>query len=250
MKLDTIKDISAIISSIVLPLVIFVIGQRFTSQQAEATEERASFDRMTEVLKSFSSDRPKERMGALDVLDFYATKCEFPAVLLPTLEGGVQDEDEEIAAKSFTIGLHSVQVCPTNIYQGSDLDPDTAAWVEQVSASHPGLVQGLDFKRLNFPPVIIITIQTEDRRPDAQEVRTDFQDGFGILIEKRKLDSADSNVVKYFHDEDKTEALDIAKMAHELGKGTIEAELFSAQVAPPRYYELYLPSSSGEPKQP
>ena len=246
MKLETVKDISSIISSIVLPVVIFLVGQSYTRQQAKAVEDRANFDRLAEVIKTFGSERQQERLEALNILNYYAVKCKFLNVILPALEEGIQNDDQSIADKAMIISLNSIKMCRDEYIAVAVSDSDTAALGKQIYTSHPVRVP-VDFNQ--FSSAIIIKIQTEDQRQEAQMIKTALQDGFGVLIEKGQVGWIKGNVVRYFHENEKSQAIAIARRIDQVIRPGTAIEPLMSLATPPGYFEVCLPSSNGQPKR-
>ena len=235
-RIELLKDISSIFGSVFLPIAVFAVGQAYTNNQARAAEDRAYFDRMAVVLQSLASEKAGERLEALNVLTFYAGKCQFANVLLPAVAERAEDDNPEVVKQAMLIGRTALGKCQKDVHDLASLNPTTGAWLEEVSFRYPETVVNFD----DIAATVLIRIGSEAERAKAQDFKSKLEEGYGVLIQKGAQPAAKMADVLYFHPEDKLEALDIIdKLGPDVLRGQVE--LLAGVKAPRRHYELRVP---------
>jgi hypothetical protein len=85
-NLDKVFDITAKVCTILIPVVLFYFGNEFRKSQDLQAKEQQNYNRITTLLKSFSSDNTLERKLAIEFSKELANTHNFPMELLSVIE--------------------------------------------------------------------------------------------------------------------------------------------------------------------
>jgi hypothetical protein len=148
-------DIAArLIGSILLPIIILIIGNWYTSQQQHASEARLKHDkemelaqrnadRITLFLSYLTSDNPRSRKLSLEILSYFAKNSQFPNELLPAVIASVNDKDVEVGnagSSTLTQIAKSSRTSAKAIVKAAESQPESAKSVVKATKSNPELV--------------------------------------------------------------------------------------------------------------
>ena len=86
------------LGSIAIPLALFVVGNRLSEHQQEASAKQLEADRVERMLGHLTSDKPDEKKLAVRVLEFFVAEKQFPGELLPAIvEIASSDSHQDVA---------------------------------------------------------------------------------------------------------------------------------------------------------
>jgi hypothetical protein len=188
--------ISKIVSAVFLPIVLLVLGTWFSRQQKQSEEMRSlaesNANRLTTLLKSLSSDNPRERLLATKVTEYFGAHNQLPNELVPALlEISATDPSKDVSDSAFRSLAATAQANQT-------LAPTIATALR------------------TLPARVYIQIASPAQRDKARQIQQKLIDaGFvvpGIEDISGKADIPRATSVRYFNDEDKANAEKIVEI--------------------------------------
>jgi hypothetical protein len=97
-KAEVVFGAVAALGSIAIPVMLFIVGNRLSERQQEASAKQLEADRVERMLGHLSSDKPDEKKLAVRVLEFFVSEKQFPGELLPAIvEIASSDSHEDVA---------------------------------------------------------------------------------------------------------------------------------------------------------
>ena len=97
-KAEVIIGAVSALGSIAIPLALFVVGNRLSEHQQEASAKQLEADRVERMLGHLTSDKPDEKKLAVRVLEFFVAEKQFPGELLPAIvEIASSDTHQDVA---------------------------------------------------------------------------------------------------------------------------------------------------------
>jgi Tfp pilus assembly protein PilO len=190
--LGTIDLIVRMVSVVLIPIVIVVIGNRYNTQQQKLEEIRSSNEntanRLTTLLKNFSSENPRERKLAVVIATYLAEKKQLPGELVSVLRDIAESDDNKDVSNAATLSLDAV--------------------------ARGGTTQAPEAKAIlnSLPGRVYIQVPGNDRAGQANKIAA-LLSGLGYRVPETEIRQGcpSENQVRYFHAEDKDEAMNIQK---------------------------------------
>ncbi len=243
---DKVKDTVDVFAKILLPVVLYWVGTQYAAQQKQHDEERADFDKITLVVQQLASDKPRERVEALRVLNFFVVQCKFPTVLVPAVQDSTKDDDQRVVQTAEGLLADAIANCPddkTIILADAAHSPQAAAAVARTAEAQPALVKSIDFTKL--PGTIFIHIESKEQVARAEEVERQLEQSGSAIPSIRLVDPARfprNSQIRYFHPADKAEAEKIVQSLGQIAVSGVQTQEKPeyAQAMPSRRYELWL----------
>jgi hypothetical protein len=97
-KAEVIIGAVSALGSIAIPLALFIVGNRLSEHQQEASAKQLEADRVERMLGHLTSDKPDEKKLAVRVLEFFVAEKQFPGELLPAIvEIASSDSHQDVA---------------------------------------------------------------------------------------------------------------------------------------------------------
>jgi hypothetical protein len=232
--LDKAKKIADILGSILLPVVLLVVGQWYTAQQAKSDSqklaqekdqenERADLDRVRAILDGFVSANSKQRIEAVNILYYFAKNCRLTEVLVPALQQGLNDDDEGVATAARGVLAYTANKCPQviiSITEASKTNPQT---IDKVTRSDPKL--GKLFDAVKLPKRVYIQIKNEDQRDLAKQIQTQLiAQGWVVPGIERVAVMPSQSQVRYFHDGENEAAIQLKDLVVKQGLSNVEVK--------------------------
>lgn len=184
--------ISGILASVLIPLVIFWIGTEMNRRQAERDRYQQNADRVTTIIKSLSSENPRERKMALSFADYLAQSGQFPEELFPVFLSIINtDPNREVAEEATQV-------------------------LQEAATRNVKLERSLNEVLTEMKPVVYIQYTRPEMRSKALELQQLFKEnrlnapGIELVMEARVR----NNQLRYFSNE--AEVIEIRNMIHEL----------------------------------
>lgn len=207
------------IAKLLIPVVIFALGQQYACHKDASDQEQRQFDRDAALLKSLASKDETERVLTLQFVNYLHQTRQFPDELW-------------------------VVVQTTGTGNRSDPSTQTAQLIVQnAAAQDTALTKQLQQTAQGIPTRVYIQIQNEAQRASAEHLRTSLHNaGFvAPVIELRAKESPGRAEVRYFSPSDKSQADQVTQIVHELGL-TPEQKDFSGRyhgTVPLRQIEMW-----------
>lgn len=215
-----------LVSTLLIPVVIFIIGNKIGEQQAEADREQRNSDRIALLLKSLGSENERERHLAISFSRHLAESGKFPPELLHVIEdiilSGKESRDNSRGA---------VEV----LASAAEHDPDIARNISNTIRK--------------LPPRVFIQIKNESQRPFAREIADILmREGFkvpGIERVKKEFRLLESEL-RFFRSDEQKEAHHITEIIQRHSKLRVKpVDLSSTRFAKStgidlRHYELWI----------
>jgi len=174
--LSIIEILSKIFAALVLPIILFFLGNSFNTQLKNS-------ERLTTMLKHLSSENPREREIATKVAQFFGENNQLPKELLPVLLDIANNDSN----KNVTIKVRQS--------------------LTEMAEKNPSIKQTI---KGGFDPIVYIQIADEIQREKAKKVQSELrQNGFsapGIENIKGKATIPSNMEIRYFSDEEKNQA--------------------------------------------
>jgi hypothetical protein len=112
------------IGTLLLPIIILIASNRFTTQQKMADAARLTqqsnidaaqrnADRMALLLTHLASENPRERLLAVSFVEYLAQTNQFPQELLPIVLNSVNDNNTQVAHAASHALTQAVKLNPT-----------------------------------------------------------------------------------------------------------------------------------------
>jgi hypothetical protein len=135
-KWDKLDIATKALAGLLLPIIILIVSQRYTTQQKDtdsarlaqqqaADDAQRTADRVTLLLTHLASENARERLLALKFVEYLAQSHQFPEALLPALISVVNDANGEVA--------HDASHALTQVIT---LNPNLAKPVEQAAQTN------------------------------------------------------------------------------------------------------------------
>jgi hypothetical protein len=196
--LATIEIVVRMVSLLLIPVLIWVLGAWYNNQQKQIEERRITAEntanRLTYLLKNLSSDNPRERKMAVVISKYLAEQDQLPLELVQVLAVIAEtDSNKEVSNAAF-ISLNALASA------GNEQAPAAKAILE------------------DLPGRIYIHIPDQSRMNMARQMETLLAGrGYqvpGIEIIPQKVTSSQ---IRYFHENERSEAGKIKDFLGEQG---------------------------------
>ncbi len=162
------------IAGILLPVMLLLVGNWYTSQQQRANDARLEHekeaelaqrnaDRVSSFLNHLASNNPKERKLSLEVLAYLANNNQMPDELLIPLISTVNDEDTEVAAAGSAALNQAAASDPEkakSIVNAATSDPEKAKSIVKAAAGPNTNTETLIVKAAKFDPAFKSSINS------------------------------------------------------------------------------------------
>ena len=150
------------LGALLLPIIILVVSQWYTTQQKNADNARLAqqkaaddaqhdADRVALLLNHLASENARERILALKFIEYLAQAHQFPNELLPALISVVNDKDEEVANAASQTLTNVVATNPNfakSVEDAAQTSPQTKGTVEKAAKLSPGLERVINVNRM------------------------------------------------------------------------------------------------------
>ncbi len=192
-------DKTDLVAKILTPVVIFLLATIYSCQQKKIDVEQKSLDRVTNLAKNLSSDKPAEQKVALALItqekqlhpDLIPNEI-LAAALPQVLQLATNAENPEVAAQAQKLAL--------------DLGENT------------NIAQDIKTSIANIPPRIYMQIPDENLRDQAGEIKRKLESlGYVVPGIERVRSAPGPTQVKYFKKGEEREAHTIATQLNDLG---------------------------------
>ncbi|MEI7898585.1 MAG: hypothetical protein WCJ26_16230 [bacterium] len=197
--LTTVEVIVRMISLILIPVLIWILGAWYNNQQKQIEESRITAEntanRLTYLLKNLSSDNPRERKMAVVISKYLAEKNQLP--------------------------LELVQVLAVIAESDSNRDVSDAAVLSLDAAAGNGKEQAQAARAIlnELPARIYIQIPDKSKMNIARRIQA-MLTGQGYQVPGIEIlpVTVTSNQLRYFHEGEKPDAEKIAGFLREQGQ--------------------------------
>ncbi len=147
--------ISKITSALILPIVLLVIANTYNKQQQETeilrNKAENSANRLTTMLKSLSSENPKERELAIRVAEFFSKNDQLPNELIPVLLSIASSDPNK------------------------DVSSEARQSLKNMAKENKSLASVINEGLTILPQIVYIQIANENQREKAQKLQADLR---------------------------------------------------------------------------
>jgi hypothetical protein len=145
-----------VLSGLLLPVVLLVVSENYAADRTEAELAQRRVDRVTQVLSALGSDNARERLLALQFVQFLAQLGEFPKELATVVAGAVEDDNPDVrraAANALTDAALSDPVLAHSLAQTAEGNREIRAAISKARILSPRLTQAIRL-RADAPAVV------------------------------------------------------------------------------------------------
>ena len=232
--------IVGVLSGIMLPIVVAIIGGIYTyiqdtnheanaQQEHQNAEVRYRADRATNLLKHFASDNKRERLLAIKVAEELGKEKQLPDELASALiEIAKSDPSAEVAgaAAEATNNIKGV----TTINQEGNLQTVTSTASETIA---------------KIPPRVYFHIRNENQREKAEQIAAKLQEKGFIVPGIEKLNEGPTNTeLRFFNGSEPADTQALVNLLNQLGLKVNPVDLSSryknSTSIRPRHYEVWI----------
>jgi hypothetical protein len=231
--------IVGILSGILLPIVVAVVGGIYTFvqdrnhdanviQQHQNEEVQRRADRATTLLKHFASESKRERLLAIKVAEELAKEKQLPSELVPAMIELAKNDPAAEVSGAATEATNKITDVTTTEDGTLKTVPSTAS---QTLAK--------------LPARVYVHISNENQRQEAKQIAAKLQEkGFSVPGIERVDESPTDSELRYFAG---SEPADAQTLANELEQSGIKVKLVdlsqrykNSTSIRPRHYELWI----------
>lgn len=213
------------VAKLLIPIVIFALGQQYAHNKDVSDRQQRQFDRDAELLKSMASKDENEKVLTLQFIDYLRRHDQFPQelwVVVQTTAAGNRDNP-------------STQTAQLILHNTAEQDTSLTKQFQQTAQT--------------IPTRVYIQYQNVSQRDSAQRLRTSLQDSGFVApgLEMRPKESPARTEIRYFSSSDKDQADQVRQIVQKLGL-TAEERDFSAKYGgkvPLRQLEVWLGGQDG-----
>jgi hypothetical protein len=211
------------LGAIVLPMALFVVGNRLTAQQEAAAEAGRQAERLTALLQPLASENARERKLAIEVMGYLGQNKQLPVELLQVLLNIAKTEPDSSVAQ------------------------DVSQAIARVERANPDLRTLIQSDLKTQQARLYFHINDESQRSPAQTLATQIANGQGldVLVPGiERVNGPDRSELRFFKKTDQAEAARIAQALARLGTAVsvkdLSARYESSDRIRTRHFELWL----------
>jgi len=185
------------VSKLLIPIVIFGVGLKFSIQKERNDQANQRFDRESSILKLAASSNQAEKALALKMIEILRKQGRFSPELL-TLVQAIADGR------------------PTDSQAARDI-------LDRAAKQNPEIEKQIAATPVNHSSRVFLQITTEEQRHDAIDLQALLQTA-GFPVEGVELvnPGTDDNYVRYFSPNDKSQADNVLEIMRGMGFGVKE----------------------------
>lgn len=232
--------IVGVLSGILLPIVVAIVGGIYTyvqdkNQEANAVQDQQNeeishrADRATNLLKHFASESKRERLLAIKVAEQLGKDKQLPDELVPVLiEIAKNDPSADVSGAAAEATSKVTEV--TTINQAGNVETVKSTAGEVIAA---------------IPPRVYFHIRNESQRERAEQIAAKLQDQGFIVPGIERLDAGPPHTeLRFFKGSDPTDTQTLVKALDQLGLKVDQVDLSNryknSTAIRPRHYELWI----------